>query len=107
VKMRKEIHKGEKKYADKLSRFRNDVRTFSEQFGGVKKTKKGFKAPITRKEKRKLERKLKHAKNLAFTKKEKVNTIYIFLLQCHLICLSFLNTDAYIRKLNSTEKEII
>ena len=70
--MRKEIHKGEKKYADKLSRFRADVRTFSEQFGGVKKTKNGFKAPITRKEKRKLERKLKHAKNLAFNKKEKV-----------------------------------
>ncbi len=63
---------GEKKYSDKLSRFRNDVKEFSEKFGGVKQSKKGFKKPITRKEKRKFERQLKHAKNLAFNKKEKV-----------------------------------
>jgi hypothetical protein len=57
-----------KKYESNLSRFRNDVLEFT----GIKAKKKSFNAPVTRKEKRKLERKLKHAKNLAFSKKEKV-----------------------------------
>ena len=58
----------EKKYVDNLSRFRNDVLEFS----GIKAKKKTFNAPMTRKEKRKFSRKLVHAKNLAFSKKEKV-----------------------------------
>lgn len=64
----------DKKYPDILSRFRNDVAEFSEKFGGVTKSKKNFKAPVTRKEKRKLERKLKNAKKIAYAKKEKVLT---------------------------------
>ena len=58
----------DKKYVDNLSRFRNEVMDLT----GIKKKKKGFNAPVTRKEKRKISRKLKHAKNLAFSKKEKV-----------------------------------
>ena len=67
--------KFEKKFPDKLSRYRSDVEAFSKDAGGVKaKRKKHAKATLSRKEKRKLERKLKHAKNLAFTKKEKVSS---------------------------------
>ncbi len=62
-----------KKYVDNLSRFRNDVMEFS----GIKARKKGFSAPVTRKEKRKMTRKLKSAKKMAFTKKE---LVCIFLL---------------------------
>lgn len=60
----------DKKYVDNLSRFRNEVMNLT----GIKKNKKAFNAPVTRKEKRKISRKLKHAKNLAFTKKEKVKS---------------------------------
>jgi hypothetical protein len=59
----------DKKYVDNLSRFRNDVLQFT---GVTKSKKKGFKAPMTRKEKRKLEKKFKQAKKEAFAKKEKV-----------------------------------
>ena len=63
----------EKKFPDKLSRYRSDVEAFSKDAGGIKaKRKRHAKATLSRKDKRKLERKLKHAKNLAFTKKEKV-----------------------------------
>ncbi len=58
----------EKKYVDNLSRFRNEVMDLT----GIKKNKKAFNAPVTRKEKRKMARKFRHAKNLAFSKKEKV-----------------------------------
>lgn len=63
----------DKKYVDNLSRFRNDVLELS----GVKapKKNKGFKAPMTRKEKRKLEKKFKQAKREAFAKKEKVHCV--------------------------------
>ena len=61
-----------KKFPDILSRFRDEVEQFSEKFGGVKHPKKNFKAPLTRKEKRKWERQLKHAKNLAHRRGEKV-----------------------------------
>ncbi len=57
-----------KKYVDNLSRFRNEVVEFS----GIKGKKKGFVAPVSRKEKRKMTRKLKSAKKLAFSKKELV-----------------------------------
>lgn len=74
----------DKKFPDNLSRFRNDVKQFTEKCGGVKHSKKGFKAPITRKEKRKFERQLKNAKKLAFTKKEKVTKMNLNLfLQFH------------------------
>lgn len=64
-----------KKFNDILSRFRNDVIEYSEKFGGVKSNAKTFKKPVTRKEKRKLERKLKSAKKLAFSRKEKLPTL--------------------------------
>ncbi|RNA03983.1 hypothetical protein BpHYR1_017010 [Brachionus plicatilis] len=67
--------KQEKKFNDILSRFRNDVIEYSEKFGGLKRKAKIFKAPVPRKEKRKLERKLKGAKKLAFSRKEKIPTL--------------------------------
>lgn len=64
-----------KKFNDILSRFRNDVIEYSEKFGGLNEKKKAFKVPVSRKEKRKLERKLKSAKKLAFSRKEKLPTL--------------------------------
>jgi hypothetical protein len=62
-----------KSFPDNLSRFRNDIVQYGQKFGGLANLKKkNFKAPMTRKEKRKLERKLKHAKNYAFSRKEEV-----------------------------------
>ena len=62
-----------KSFPDNLSRFRNDIQQYGQKFGGLSNVKKkNFKAPMTRKEKRKLERKLKHAKNYAFSRKEEV-----------------------------------
>ena len=69
----------EKKFADILDRFRNDVQEYSSKFGGVKPNRTHTHKPIGRKEKRKLERKLKNAKNLAFQKREKVFKENIFL----------------------------
>ena len=65
--------KFDKKFPDKLSRYRSDVEAFSKDIGGVRVKRKHTTKTLSRKEKRKLERKLKHAKNLAFTKKEKVS----------------------------------
>ena len=64
----------QQKFGDILTRFRNDVQEFSHKFGGVSTAKKSFKPLVSRKHKRKLERKLKHAKNLAFRRAEKVST---------------------------------
>ena len=61
-----------RKFPDKLSRFRSDVQEFSKEFGGIQKKRTHAKRALTRKEKRKLERKLKTAKKIAYNKKEKV-----------------------------------
>lgn len=75
----KHFKKDQKKFSDILTRFRSEVIEFTEKVGGVSSKKNNNKHTITRKEKRKLERKLKHAKNLAFSKKEKVR----FLFKCN------------------------
>ena len=76
-----------KSFPDNLSRFRNDIVQFGQKFGGLSTVKKkNFKAPMTRKEKRKLERKLKHAKNYAFSRKEEV--VYLkYLFKTIFLCL--------------------
>jgi hypothetical protein len=74
-----------KNYVDNLSRFRDDVLEFSKKFGGVVAKKKSKpKIPLTRRQKRKLERKFKNAKKLAFSKREKVHapiSIFMFIEQ--------------------------
>lgn len=65
----------EQKFPDILSRFRNDVLEFSKNVGGVvAKKSKNKKTQLPRKQRRKLERKLKKAKRLAFSKREEVFT---------------------------------
>jgi hypothetical protein len=69
---------GGKSFPDKLSRFRNDIAEFSSKFGGVDVKKSNYKAPMSRKLRRKLERNLKHAKNAAFHQKTKTPTFETF-----------------------------
>jgi hypothetical protein len=68
-----------KKYVDNLSRFRDEIAEFSKKFGGLEEKKSThFKRDMSRKEKRKLERKLKSAKRLAYNKREKMPTFESF-----------------------------
>lgn len=78
--MKKPANKNNKKPGSNLSKYRNQIIEFSGiEVKQAKKSKKSkleiIKSKLSRKEKRKLERKLKHAKNLAFRSKTEMPNI--------------------------------